>query len=174
MSGRILQWIHLGLKIPFWKTFNYKFKLFNCLSISFRLSFGSLWFSINLSIFSVFEFMSIKIFIVFPYCPFNDCTICNDIPVSFLILIICVFSLFIFSVLLEVHQLNTFFGRTSFLWHWFSLIFNFTNFCSYLYYLLSFAYFRFILLFFFLISWGRHIHYWFEVFLLFQCKHLKL
>ena len=45
--------------------------------------------------------MSVKLFIVFLYCPFNGYWICGDIPVSFLTMVICLFSLCTSSVFPE-------------------------------------------------------------------------
>ena len=87
-------------KFPHQEILNEKFKDYSC------YLFHQSWvlivdgFSRNPSISS--EFLSIKLFRAFPYCLFDVCRICANTFCSILILMICVFSIFIFVSLARV------------------------------------------------------------------------
>ena len=117
--------------------------------------------------------MSVKLFIVSLCHPFNGCRVGGDVLVSSLIMVICVFSLVTSSVFPEAN----FFPPKEPVWVSliFCIVFLFSiPLISTLYHFLHAACFGFLLFIFFLVSWGRHLGHWFEIFLFFECKHFML
>lgn len=86
-----------------------------------------------------------------PYCPFGVCRVFSDSPVSFLILIICVFPLFCQPCWRSVNFIDpSKAAARSFIYFLCCLsIYNTLDFCLYFYYFLPSACLSFILLFFF-------------------------
>lgn len=70
----------------------------------------------------VFTFMRVELLITIPYFSFDICRVCNNIPVSFLILTICLLSCFLCQSCQRFGDFLNLFQKTT-LFHCYSLLF---------------------------------------------------
>lgn len=109
---------------------HYAFDKFNFLLHFILISCCNVRFLRNWSIHLHYQIVICRIVTVFPY-PFDVFKVCNDSDVSFLILVVCVFSLLFFVSLARDFSILLNFSKNK-LFHWFFSavsVFSFIAFC---------------------------------------------